>query len=401
MNARKEKAEKIKMNKKSKYIKSQNYKCILKIHQDKSDEFKKKNKMIKNYQDNIKKNLDMISYYQDNIKKSVDVNKSTDYKLKIYHLLESNKDIEKEKQYLESGQKELDYILNTCDLIRKYIELEDLEKEILSKVEEEQEDQEFNDKIYDINNAKNIIIDEYMTIIDKNYSNAKYTFDTDELICNTCNIKFEIIDGCSTCYKCGATKSCIHVSSDLSYKEKIESPLPYHYTYKKETHLEDWIRRFTAREHKDIPQSVLDSVIMESQKERIKDLNNLTEEKVKKYLKRLDLNDYYDNVISIINRINKRPPFILTSEIESKIKTMFQQIQIPFEKYKSKRKNMLSYSYLLHKFFQILDLPEFSKYFFLLKSPEKLRQQDEIFKKIVEEMAQIDTTTKWRFFPSV
>ena len=26
----------------------------------------------------------------------------------------------------------------------------------------------------------------------------------------------------------------------------------------------------------------------------------------------LKLNDYYDNIIAIINRINKRPPFVLT-----------------------------------------------------------------------------------------
>ena len=89
-------------------------------------------------------------------------------------------------------------------------------------------------------------------------------------------------------------------------------------------------------------------------------------------------------------------------EVETKIKTMFQQIQDPFEKHKtSTRKNMLSYSYLLNKFFLILGLPEFSKYFFLLKSPEKLRVQDDIFKKIVDELVVTDTETKWEFFASV
>jgi hypothetical protein len=128
----------------------------------------------------------------------------------------------------------------------------------------------------------------------------------------------------------------------------------------------------------------------------------LTEDKVKKYLKKLNLNEYYDNVIAIINRLNKRPPFTLTTELEEKIKSMFRQIQEPFEKHKPKnRKNFLSYSYTLHKFFQILNLHEFCKYFPLLKSNDKLRQQDEIFKKIVAEMAMKDKTVNWVFYPSI
>jgi hypothetical protein len=84
------------------------------------------------------------------------------------------------------------------------------------------------------------------------------------------------------------------------------------------------------------------------------------------------------------------------------LRQMFLQIQEPFEKHKPKdRKNFLSYSYVLHKFFQILSLPEYTKYFTLLKSPDKLRQQDEIFRKIVGEMAAQDTTVKWVFIPSI
>jgi hypothetical protein len=76
-------------------------------------------------------------------------------------------------------------------------------------------------------------------------------------------------------------------------------------------------------------------------------------------------------------------------------------MQDPFNKFKGTRKNMLSYGYLLNKYFLILDLPEFAKYIKLLKSPEKLRQQDEIFKKIVDHMVEIDPGTNWRFHPSL
>jgi hypothetical protein len=131
-------------------------------------------------------------------------------------------------------------------------------------------------------------------------------------------------------------------------------------------------------------------------------LNTLTEDKVKKFLKNLNLNDYYDNVIGIINRINGRPQFNLTPEIENKIKVMFEQIQEPFMKYKpATRKNFLSYSYILHQFFKILGLNEFTKYFPLLKSTDKLRQQDEIFRKIVDHMSKFDKSVNWVFYPTV
>jgi hypothetical protein len=174
------------------------------------------------------------------------------------------------------------------------------------------------------------------------------------------------------------------------------------FTYDKKSHLDDWLRRFQAKENRTIPQEVLDKILLETKKERLTNLNDLTEEKIKRYLKKLSLNEYYDNIIGIINRLNGRPPFRLTYEIEEKIKSMFQSIQEPFEKYKpNNRKNFLSYSYTLNKFFQILGLHEFSKYFPLLKSVDKLRQQDEIFQKIVAEMAQKDNSVDWVFYPSL
>ena len=74
---------------------------------------------------------------------------------------------------------------------------------------------------------------------------------------------------------------------------------------------------------------------------------------------------------------------------------MFDKIQEPFEKHCPKdRINFLSYSYVLHKFFQLLELDDYVKCFPLLKSRTKLRIQDEIWKKICEDCM-------WQFYPSV
>lgn len=378
---------------------------IIKIHEEKMNEFTKtgREKKIKELKCIINKNMEEI----DCLKKDIALKRvnrqemydtDSDNMCKIMKLEEINMEIHEEINYIKSGKKESDYILNTCNIISNYMILEDKEKELIMR-----ENTNIEEELYKLNQDKNDIIDEYMKIVDPNYvSYRNLGCNLDNIYCEVCNINLMPSDGFAVCYDCGISKPIVQQSDELGYKELQELDYRPQFTYQKETHLEDWLRRFQAKENKEIPQEILDKVILEAHKQRVKDLSTLTELQVKKYLKKLELNDYYDNVISIINRINKRPPFVLTQEVETKIKEMFKQIQGPFEKYKDPtRKNMLSYSYLLHHFFLILGLPQFSKYFFLLKSPEKLRQQDQTLKKIVEELAKTDPKTPWKFYPSI
>jgi len=380
------------------------YNSILKIHDEKMLEFSdtNKKKRLNEIKVIINKNIKEIEVLrrQDAI---IRVNNNNilmkdDVSVKIAKMLLENKQLKAESNDINLGDGHTEYVLSTCGYLNEYLELEERERVLMLN-----EDEDVEKELYEINYRKNNIIDEYMKIVDKSYmSNRSYKSNILEIYCDNCNIKYEITSGMAVCYECGKCIQAIHQSEELSYKERQEMDYRPQFTYEKGTHLDDWLRRFQAKEHKDIPQGVLDKVVLEAHKHNIKDLNTLTELQVKKFLKTLELNDYYDNVISIINRINRRPPFLLTAEVEQKVKDMFQQIQEPFEKYKDPtRKNMLSYSYLLNKFFLILDLPEFSRYFFLLKSPEKLRQQDHTFKKIVDQLAKTDRKTNWKFFPSL
>ena len=130
-------------------------------------------------------------------------------------------------------------------------------------------------------------------------------------------------------------------------------------------------------------------------KQRIKNLDYTKIDKIKKILKKLKLSDYYEHIAFIISKITGKPAPSINRETEETLKKMFDKIQEPFERHCPKdRKNFLSYSYVLHKFFQLLELDEYVKCFPLLKSRQKLRIQDEIWKKICHDCV-------WEFYPSV
>ena len=373
---------------------------ILHRHYQKLEDFNNKTQRLSSLQTKIKnteKEIDQLrkdkSLQQINNASVDDIDEKILLKQKELTL------IQKEHAVIESGSDEIDYLLNSSLLIAKFMEYDEREKELLRM--DNATDQQV-DELNTIAFEKANLTDDYLTRFEENYTSTRRLFDVNLSFCVDCQEKFEMEGGFLVCPSCGSCFNTIEQSSELSFKEMQTYDYRPQFTYDKRCHLEDWLRRFGAKEHKTIPQEILDKVILEARKERIKDLNLLSEDKVKRYLKKLGLNEYYDNIISIINRINGRPPFKLTSEVEDKIKAMFQQIQEPFEKYKPNgRKNFLSYSYTLHKFFQILGLHEFSKYFPLLKSADKLRQQDDIFKKIVAEMAEKDRSINWVFYPSI
>lgn len=116
---------------------------------------------------------------------------------------------------------------------------------------------------------------------------------------------------------------------------------------------------------------------------------------MKKILKKLQLTQYYEHTTYIISKLSGIPPPTISRETEEKIRLMFRQIQPPFEKHCPKdRTNFLSYSYVLHKFFQLLELDDFVKYFSLLKNREKLKHQDKIWEKICGDL-------NWDYYPSI
>ena len=85
----------------------------------------------------------------------------------------------------------------------------------------------------------------------------------------------------------------------------------------------------------------------------------------------------------------------MSVDVENKLRRMFKEIQEPFMEVCPKdRKNFMSYSYVLHKMCELLELDQFLSCFPLLKSRQKLHGQDIIWKKICYIL-------RWEFIPSI
>ena len=135
--------------------------------------------------------------------------------------------------------------------------------------------------------------------------------------------------------------------------------------------------------------------MMEIKKQQINNMADLKTSKIKEILKKLRLNKYYEHAHHIKHKLNGLPIPHLEPELEEKLRTMFKLVQPPFLKFMpSSRKNFLSYSYVLHKMIQLLGRDEYLPNFPLLKSREKLHQQDQIWKKICEELS-------WQYIASI
>jgi hypothetical protein len=202
-----------------------------------------------------------------------------------------------------------------------------------------------------------------------------------------CNIEMLLNNntGQLTCPNCGFIENIIVDSDKPSFKEPPKEMTSF--CYKRINHLNEFLAQFQAKETTDIPESVYNDIIMEIKKERIKNMAVITPDKMRTILKKIKKNDYYEHIPYIINQLNGLPAPVIAPEIEEIIRGMFKAIQIPFEKYcPFKRKNFLSYNYVMYKFFELLELDEYLTCFQLLKSRTKLHQQDQIWKNICKDL---------------
>ena len=253
-----------------------------------------------------------------------------------------------------------------------------------------------NDKKKDFKKgaSKTKMFDKYMSYVDSKFISDKDKEDDIE-VCKQCYQQklYVYAEGLLICQKCGVQEYVFIDCDKPSYREPPKE-IAY-FAYKRINHFNEHISQFQGKESTEIPDEIYEHIKKEIKKERITDLTIIKPEKIREILKKLDLNKYYEHIPHIINHINGIPPPNITKSQEETLRVMFKEIQIPFMKYcPPERQNFLSYTYVLHKFCELLELDDLLPCFPLLKSREKLQEQDAIWDKICNDL-------NWYFYKSI
>jgi len=231
------------------------------------------------------------------------------------------------------------------------------------------------------------IDDKYIVNIPNNISNS-YN-------CKLCKsiMIYSLLDSELICKKCGYTESIIINSDKSSYKDPPREA--NYFAYKRINHFNEWLAQFQAKETTEITEEIYTNIYKEIKKNINFDIESITNAQLKTILKKLQYNKYYENIPHIINVLNGKKAPSLTRNEEEHLRSLFKEIQLPFSNNcPSERKNFLSYSYVLHKFCELLEYDYLLPNFPLLKSREKLLQQDKIWKLICKDL-------HWQYIPSI
>lgn len=215
--------------------------------------------------------------------------------------------------------------------------------------------------------------------------------------CKHCNQIRTIInsDGKAICTNCAVEEKVIVDNGRPTYKESKENKESNcQFKYKKINHFNEWMNQLQGKESTYIPEYVYTRLKEQIAKDGVTDYKTLTNPQARVYLKKLKLSKYFEHIPYILNHIGGPAPPVLSTQTEERLRNMFRDILEPFNKYcPEDRSNFLNYSYVFHKFFELLEMDYMLDYCPLLKSRQKLEQMDQIFEKICADL-------RWKFYPS-
>jgi len=240
------------------------------------------------------------------------------------------------------------------------------------------------------------LLEKYLQKVDPEHARVTTTtFEDPYGICERCDkeMTFSQNEALFFCDTCGEQEFVLIDSDKPSYKDPPREVT--YYAYKRINHFNEWLAQFQAKESTDIPEDVFQAILDELKKERITNVDTIKPAKIREILKKLKYTNFYEHVPYILNRINGKMAPVMGREVEEKLRFMFKEIQSSFIKHCPKnRSNFLSYSYVLYKFCQLLELDEYLQCFPLLKNRDKLYNQDKIWQKICEDL-------RWEFIRSI
>jgi len=234
-------------------------------------------------------------------------------------------------------------------------------------------------------NKNRNIVQRYLSNIDETFLDMNaFVCSTD--VCQYC-FKGELIplddEGVLICNICSKNVPYLIENEKPSYKEPPKEVC--FYAYKKINHFKEILAQFQGKETTQIPADVIENIKLQIKKERIQ-LEQLNHYKTKEILKKLGYNKYYEHIAFIKNKLGIKPP-VMSQELEEILCNLFMELQAPYAKFcPDYRVNFLNYYYVLYKLCELLNEKQYLIDIPMLKDREKLIEQDEIWKKMCENL---------------
>ena len=242
---------------------------------------------------------------------------------------------------------------------------------------------------------RDALLEQYLQRMDPHYNRpSMHALNDTSFVCDACgeDMKISINDATVSCPECGFHKLILMDSDKPSYKDPPREVS--YYAYKRINHFNEWLAQFQAKESTEIPEEVFDNIQAQIKKERLQ-ASSLNRSKIREILKKLKYNSYYEHVPHILSRLNGHTAPVMDRETEEKLRYLFKEIQPSFQKHcPADRSNFLSYSYVMYKLCDLLELDDFLHCFPLLKNRDKLYAQDKIWEKICKDL-------QWEFIRSI
>ncbi len=374
--------KKIKFNKKSAVtLDIKHTEIINEFDKDENDripELKYERSELKKQLQNDKLTVEQRLDIEDQIQQINTTIKETKMKKKEYYLDNSKYIFEyfENKKNISSGIS-VNTSSNKTNLINSFFKIKTNEDENELKVQKE----------------TNNIVQKYLSNVDDTFLDIN-TFVSQTDICKFC-FKGELVpvedEGILVCNACSRSIPYLIENEKPSYKEPPKEVC--FYAYKRINHFKEILAQFQGKETTQIPPDVIENIKLQIKKERI-ELEQITNAKTKEILKKLGYNKYYEHIPFIKDKLGIKPP-IMSQELEETLCNLFIELQAPYSKFcPDDRVNFLNYYYTAYKLCELLGEDKYLPLFPLLKDREKRIEQDEIWKKICEEL-------DWEFIPTI
>ena len=150
---------------------------------------------------------------------------------------------------------------------------------------------------------------------------------------------------------------------------------PARYAYKRLTHFRMWLDRLEGRDI--VPEKTLDAV-----RPILQAFGRATPERVRTILREVGDVGHLNSTASILLDVFGYTPFRLEASVRADLESMFMDIEAAFLEVRGLRKNMLSYSFVLTRMLELLDVDARFEEIKQMKHPGKIVDADALWQRI-------------------